>query len=42
MLLNQQDHSWNIWVLLSFTTGGHDMENLNPKPYAFLLNMARF
>jgi hypothetical protein len=26
LLLNQQDHSWIIWVLFSFTIGGHCLD----------------
>jgi hypothetical protein len=25
ILLNEHDHSWIIWLLFSFTVGGHDM-----------------
>jgi hypothetical protein len=42
LLLNQQDHSWIIWVLFSFTIGGHclDKWNLNPKLCTLLMYMA--
>jgi hypothetical protein len=41
LLLNQQDHSWIIWILFSFTMGGHGISrgNLNPKSSTFLLYM---
>jgi hypothetical protein len=37
--LNQQDHSWIIWMPFGFTLGGHGMStgNLNPKHCRFVL-----
>jgi hypothetical protein len=38
LLLNQQDHSWLIWMQFSFTMVGHTLGswNLSTKPCAFL------